>query len=190
MRFLVTLTLLLAVSAPVAFAADTSPVAPVAPAPVVQASPTSTPTPTPSATAEPITPISEPVTEVSAAPVVISRTVESELAKVSAMLKTLDFKGARIALLALDLEFQNNADINNLLGFASRKLKQYKASAIYYDKALKINPNHLGALEYQGELFVVTKKLAAAKKNLKKIEKLAGKNSEEAIDLRKAISGK
>ena len=189
MRFLVTLTLLLAVSAPVAFAADTSPVAPVAPvapAPVVQASPT----PTPSATAEPITPISEPVTEVSAAPVVISRTVESELAKVSAMLKALDFKGARNALLPLDLEFQNNADINNLLGFASRKLKQYKASAIYYDKALKINPNHLGALEYQGELFVVTKKLASAKKNLKKIEKLAGKNSEEAIDLRKAISGK
>jgi tetratricopeptide (TPR) repeat protein len=92
--------------------------------------------------------------------------------------------------LLLDKEFKDNADINNLLGFSSRKLKQYSASATYYKKALKINPNHLGALEYQGELFVVTKKLSAARKNLKKIEQLAGKNSEQAVDLRAAISGK
>lgn len=123
-------------------------------------------------------------------PVVTARTLKSELALVSAMLKALNYKGARSALLPLDKEFKNNADINNLLGFASRKLKLYPASAAYYIKALKINPNHLGALEYQGELFVVTKKLAAAKKNLRKIEQLAGKNSEEAIDLRKAIAGK
>ena len=89
-----------------------------------------------------------------------------------------------------DSEFKNNADINNLLGYSSRKLKQYKPAATYYEKALKINPNHLGALEYQGELFVLTNKVSAAKKNLVKLEKLCGLKCGEYLDLKKAIGKK
>lgn len=194
MKLIVTVSLLLALTAPIAQAAETAPVAPSTPQPVAKATPTPTPTPSPTPSPSPtiaaVAPVAEPVAATSAAPAVAVRSVESELAKVSTMLKAADYKGARSALLPLEKEFKNNAEINNLLGFSSRKLKDYTASAAYYIKALQINPNHLGALEYQGELFVVTKKLAAAKKNLKKIEQLAGKNSEQAIDLRKAIAGK
>ena len=70
----------------------------------------------------------------------------------------LDFKTARAALIEVNKEFPNDADVNNLLGFTSRKLKMYSSSATYYAKALSINPKHLGALEYQGELFIVLKK--------------------------------
>ena len=39
-------------------------------------------------------------------------------------------------------------------GFASRKLGDYAASEVAYDKALAIDPKHKGALEYKGELFL------------------------------------
>ena len=106
------------------------------------------------------------------------------------MIDSKDYKGARTELFAIDKAFANNANINNLLGYTSRKLKLYSASATYYIKALKIDPTHLGALEYQGELFVVTKKIAAAKANLKKIGQLYGTNIEEYKDLKKAIGNK
>ena len=106
------------------------------------------------------------------------------------MLDSKDYKGARSKLIAIDKAFPNNANVNNLLGYTSRKLKMYSSSASYYIKALKINPNHLGALEYQGELFVVTKKIAAAKNNLNKLEQLCGLECEEYKDLKEAIGNK
>ena len=106
------------------------------------------------------------------------------------MLNANNFKQALSDLKIIDSEFKNNADVNNLLGYSSRKLKQYKPADAYYKKALKINPNHLGALEYQGELFVLTNKVSAAKKNLVKLEKLCGLKCGEYLDLKKAIGKK
>ena len=54
--------------------------------------------------------------------------------------------------------------------------------------ALKINPAHLGALEYQGEMYVETGKLDNAKANLAVLKKLCG-DCEQADDLAKAIAG-
>lgn len=116
--------------------------------------------------------------------------MQSELERTYAMINSKDYQGARIELLAIDKVFSNNANVNNLLGFTSRKLKLYKSSASYYTKALGIDPNHLGALEYQGELFVVTKKMAAAKANLKKIRQICGTDCQEYKDLKKAIRKK
>lgn len=147
---------------------------PPTPAPVAPAA--ASPTPTATASATP-----------AAAPV---KTVATELTLVNSILYKNNFRAARTALLALDKEFANNADINNLLGFSSRKLKDYRASATYYTKALRMNPNHLGALEYQGELFMTTKKVAAAKKNLAKLERLCGLDCKEYKALKKAIGSR
>ena len=154
-------------------AANSAGYEPTTPAPAPAAA---SPTPTASTSAKPIaTPI---------------KTVATELTRVNTMLAKNDFKAARSALLLLDKEFANNADVNNLLGYSSRKLKDYKASATYYTKALRINPNHLGALEYQGELFVTTNKISSAKKNLKALERLCGLNCPEYKDLKKAIGNR
>ena len=91
------------------------------------------------------------------------------LSEADALIKQKNFSAALNLLKQADSSYTNNADINNLLGFSSRNLKQFSASARYYQKALRINPNHLGALEYQGELFLQTKKVSAAKKNLAKL---------------------
>jgi tetratricopeptide (TPR) repeat protein len=109
------------------------------------------------------------------------------LSEADALIKQKNFSAALNLLKQADSSYIDNADINNLLGFSSRNLKQFSASARYYQKALRINPNHLGALEYQGELFLQTKKVSAAKKNLAKLKQLCGVNCEEYLDLKKAI---
>jgi tetratricopeptide (TPR) repeat protein len=169
MRITLIITLLLALT-PSASAANTGGGSAPAPAPVV--APTPTPTPT---TAAP-TPTPAAV-----------KTVNDELAKVTVLLNAKNFKQALADLKVMDSEFKNNADVNNLLGYSSRKLKQYKPAARYYEKALRIDPNHLGAIEYQGELFVLTNKVSAAKRNLAKLEKLCGLKCGEYLDLKKAI---
>ena len=172
MRLTLIITLLLALT-PSANAANTGGGSAPAPAPVVAP----TPTPTPTTAAPTPTPAA-------------AKSVNSELAKVTTLLNANNFKQALADLKIIDSEFKNNADVNNLLGYSSRKLKQYKPAATYYEKALKLNPNHLGALEYQGELFVLTNKVSAAKKNLVKLEKLCGLKCGEYLDLKKAIGKK
>ena len=165
------LTLLLVISMPSSYAADTggsAPAATTAPAPTA----TKTPTPTPTT------------------PAAAAKTVSSELAPIRALIVKKDFTAALAALKIADKDFPNNADINNLLGYSARNLKQYKPAATYYTKALKIDPKHLGALEYQGELFMLTKKTADAKKNLAKLKSLCGDKCEEYLDLKKAIGNK
>jgi tetratricopeptide (TPR) repeat protein len=169
MRLTVILTLLLAIT-PSANAANTGGGSAPAPAPVVAP----TPTPTPTVVAPTPTPAAV-------------KTVNDELAKVTTLLNANNFKQALADLKVIDSEFKDNADVNNLLGYSSRKLKQYKPAARYYEKALRIDPNHLGAIEYQGELFVLTNKVSAAKRNLAKLEKLCGLKCGEYLDLKKAI---
>ena len=173
------LALVLVISMPSSYAADTerstpAPAATTAPAPTA----TKTPTPTPSPTPTPTTPAAA------------AKTVSGELATIRALIVKKDFTAALAALKIADKDFPNNADINNLLGYSARNLKQYKPAATYYTKALKIDPKHLGALEYQGELFMLTKKTADAKKNLAKLKSLCGVNCEEYVDLKKAIGNK
>ena len=160
---------------PASYAADTDRSTPTTattttPAPTATKTPTPTPTPT--------------------TPTAVAKTLSGELATIRAVIAKKDFTAALAALKIADKDFPNNADINNLLGYSARNLKQYKPAATYYTKALKIDPKHLGALEYQGELFMLTKKTADAKKNLAKLKSLCGVNCEEYVDLKKAIGNK
>ncbi len=116
-----------------------------------------------------------------------SKSLSSKLDDVTKLLESKNFTQALSDLKTIDKEFPNNADINNLLGYASRNLMQYRQSASYYTKALRINPNHLGAIEYQGELFLKTKKVTAAKRNLVKLKSLCGVNCPKYLDLKQAI---
>ena len=81
------------------------------------------------------------------------------------------------------------ADKYNLLGFTARKRGDLNAAAEYYTNALKLNPKHLQALEYQGELYLQLGEIEKAKNNLKKIKTICWfickekKMLEEAIKL-------
>jgi tetratricopeptide (TPR) repeat protein len=110
-----------------------------------------------------------------------------DLTSVKAKVKAKDYVGA-LAELKPMLETHHHADVYNLMGFSLRKTGDIKQGGEFYVKALDLDPNHLGALEYQGQMFVELGQLAKAKTNLKRLVALCPSGCEEREDLEKAIA--
>ena len=83
-----------------------------------------------------------------------------------------------------------NADWNNLMGYAQRKQAKpdLDAAQKHYDAALRINPQHQGALEYAGELALMKKDLATAEAHLATLSRLCKSPCEPLDDLKKAVA--
>jgi len=81
----------------------------------------------------------------------------------------------------------NNADGYNMLGYSLRSMGKIDEALAAYDRALAINPKHMGALEYSGVAYLKAGQPAKAKEQLAKLEALGGKSSEEYRDLQEAI---
>ncbi len=111
-----------------------------------------------------------------------------DLASVRAKIKAKDFKAAIVELTPM-LQTHQHADVYNLLGFSLRKSGDVKQAATFYAKALDFDPDHKGALEYQGEMFVEQGDIAKAKANLAKLLRLCPTGCEEREDLEQAIAG-
>ena len=88
-----------------------------------------------------------------------------DLASVRAKIKAKDYKAA-LAELTPMLETHQHADVYNLMGFALRKTGDYKQAYTFYRKALDFDPEHKGALEYLGELYVETGQVEKARENV------------------------
>lgn len=82
----------------------------------------------------------------------------------------------------------NNADIQNLLGFAYRKMGQLEQAFKHYRRALDLNPRHRGAHEYIGEAYLMANNLAKAEQHLAALDKICLLPCEEYHDLRRAIA--
>jgi len=111
-----------------------------------------------------------------------------DLTSVRAKIKAKDFKGA-LAELTPMLQTYQHADVYNLMGFSLRKTGDYKQAYTFYRKALDFDPEHKGALEYLGELYVETGQLDKAKENVVLLKKLCPSGCEELADLQEAIAG-
>ena len=96
------------------------------------------------------------------------------------------FSEAHTALELLDVPSQQ-ADKFNLLGFTARKSGDYLSAATFYEKALLIDPKHVRALEYQGELFLQLGQFSDAEDNLDKIKKICWLPCKEEKLLAEAI---
>jgi len=112
-----------------------------------------------------------------------------DLTAVRAKIKASDWKGAIGGLNALIDNGVQHADVYNLLGFSLRKSGDTKTAMTFYKKALEFDPEHKGALEYQGELYVQLGDVAKARQNVAALQKLCPKGCEELEDLEKAVSG-
>src|SRR3977135_152568 len=119
---------------------------------------------------------------------IITSTDAPDLTQVRAKIKAKDFAGALEALQPL-LQSHQHADVYNLMGFSLRKTGDYKQAYTFYRKALDFNPEHKGALEYLGELYVETGELDKAKQNVLLLKKLCPEGCEELADLEKAVVG-
>lgn len=81
-----------------------------------------------------------------------------------------------------------HADLYNLLAFSLRNLERYDEAAKWYREALYYDPDHKGALEYQGELFLKLGQTERAKVNAQKLNFLCPDGCDELNALNLAIA--
>lgn len=101
--------------------------------------------------------------------------------------KAADYKKAIKLLNKVVAAKPDNADAWNYLGFSHRKLKKFDEAMNAYQKALAIEPNHRGANEYLGELYLQIDDLANARKRLKILDDACTFGCDEYDDLKAAI---
>ena len=83
---------------------------------------------------------------------------------------------------------KKNADAWNLFGFAAKNMGNLVGADKAYARALSLNPEHLSALEYQGELFIMQGKVQWARSNLALLEKLCPDSCAERENLAEALA--
>ncbi|WP_029582018.1 tetratricopeptide repeat protein [Bradyrhizobium sp. URHD0069] len=96
-----------------------------------------------------------------------------------------DYAGAIEQLKALGHD--DSAAVANLIGYSYRKLGDYKVSQIWYERALKADPNHVKTWQYYGLWQVEQGNRDQAQYHLNRIAALAGTNSEEYRSLAAAL---
>ncbi len=109
-----------------------------------------------------------------------------ELAAARALVKEKRWDAAIGALARLTV-VEPSADAFNLLAFSQRNMGDFRSALENYFRALALDPDHLGALEYLGELYVKTGEMDKARALLARLEQLCPAGCEEREDLEKAI---
>ncbi|MBR0755398.1 tetratricopeptide repeat protein [Bradyrhizobium jicamae] len=111
-----------------------------------------------------------------------------------------DFKAGKRALVAEDwtgaikafelaaLRDPLNADTQNYIGYAYRRLRQLGPAIGHYQRALTLNPRHRSAHEHLGEAYLVLGEPDKAEQLLTALEDLCLIPCEEYDDLKRAIA--
>lgn len=81
-----------------------------------------------------------------------------------------------------------NADAQNYLGYANRKLGKLDEALTHYGNALAINPKHRGAHEYIGEAYLLLGDVAKAEQHLASLDDICLFGCAEYDQLKKAIA--
>ena len=103
------------------------------------------------------------------------------------LVEAADYEDAIRILDGLERDESGNADVLNMLGYAHRKLGRMEAALDFYQEALAIEPRHLGANEYLGELYLQTDELAKAEERLAELAAACPSGCEEREELAEAI---
>jgi len=98
-----------------------------------------------------------------------------------------DYAAGIAALRALNHD--NNADVANLLGYASRKLGRYDDAKFWYERALAVDPSHALTWSYYGMWQAEQGNVLKAEDDLEKVRLICGTNRREYKLLKAAIDG-
>ncbi len=104
------------------------------------------------------------------------------------MIQKKDFAGALTLLTSVVKQDPKDADAWNYIGFSDRMLGRFPESLVAYQKALAINPNHIGANEYLGELYVQTGETDKARRQLARLDQLCGQGCDQYKELASVLS--
>ena len=114
-----------------------------------------------------------------------SRFVEGYRAAYATIYDRNDYASAIGQLKALGHD--DRADVANLIGYSYRKLGDYKVSQIWYERALKADPNHVRTWQYYGLWQLEQGNRDAAQYHLNRIGKLCGTDCAEYRSLAAAL---
>ncbi len=103
-------------------------------------------------------------------------------------LRAENWNGAIAAFEFAALRDPTNADIQNYIGYAYRRLRQMGPAIGHYQKALMLNSRHRSAHEHLGEAYLVLGEPARAQQQLAALENLCLIPCEEYEDLKRAIA--
>jgi tetratricopeptide (TPR) repeat protein len=148
------------------------------------------------------TPSPPPASETKSSPPSKSKKSEKKSDKKSSLDDPAFLKGYRAAYATI---YENNdyaaaipqlkalgeddrADVANLIGYSYRKLGNYELASVWYERALKADPNHVRTWQYYGLWQVEQGNREQAKVHLGKIEALAGRDSAEYQSLASALA--
>jgi Flp pilus assembly protein TadD len=93
------------------------------------------------------------------------------------------------ALAMLDtVKDQNNAEVLNYRGYATRKLGKTDEGISFYLQSVKLDPRYAKVREYLGEAYVIKGRLDLAQEQLATIKTICGTSCEEYQDLSEAIT--
>ena len=99
-----------------------------------------------------------------------------------------DWEGAITVLTNAGLRDARNADIQNYLGYAYRRLRQFDPAMQHYQRALTLNPRHRSAHEHLGEAYLAQGDLSKAKEHLAALEQICLIPCDDYDDLARAIA--
>jgi tetratricopeptide (TPR) repeat protein len=100
-----------------------------------------------------------------------------------------DWNGAIAVLQSAALRDPRNADIQNYIGYAYRRLRQVELAIGHYQHALTLDPRHRSAHEHLGEASLVLDDPATAEQHLAQLKDLCPAGCGEYDDLKQAIAG-
>jgi tetratricopeptide (TPR) repeat protein len=86
------------------------------------------------------------------------------------------------------LGHDDSAAVANLIGYSYRKLGDYKLSQVWYERALKADPNHVKTWQYYGLWQVEQGNRDQAQYHLSRIAQLVGTDSDEYRSLAEALA--
>jgi Flp pilus assembly protein TadD len=81
-----------------------------------------------------------------------------------------------------------HADALNYLGYCHRKAGRKDQAMAFYQKALAVDPNHLGVHEYLGELYLMMDDLPKAEAQVAKLKTLCPQSCTQLEDLEDAVA--
>lgn len=87
------------------------------------------------------------------------------------------------------LHEDDNADVANLIGYSNRKLGNYEASKIWYEKALAADPRHARTWSYYGMWHAEQGNMLKAWDYLEKVQSICGTGCREYTELKGVIEG-
>jgi Flp pilus assembly protein TadD len=111
----------------------------------------------------------------------------SLLAPVQTLIEDEKYQDAISALQKLLKEAPTNADMLNLLAYSQRKLQRFDEALVNYHNALDIEPEHRGANEYLGELYLQLGQLDKAQERLQVLDKACFFGCDEFDELEEEI---